>query len=246
MEALKIYRESSKIRSYDCDLMNTWRPSAILVAMQEAAGNHSQALGCGRDALLKEGIVWILTRSEVHMARYPHMLDTVTVETFPKANRRWFFPRYYVFRDEKGDVLGCASTLWALLDVNSRRMLPPGSVAACIPDNSDLTAPMGLPGTVEDVAGEEATLPRVPMYSDLDMNQHVNNTRYADWACDALGVDVMRAYELASFRVNYDAEVLYHQPITLHVKRDGNLFRVAGYHEEKMHFEVGGELRKRP
>ena len=245
MALLKVHRENIHIRSYDCDFMNTWRPSAILVAMQEAAGDHSQLLGCGRDELLKDDTVWILTRSEVRMRRYPRMLDTVTVETFPMPNRRWFFPRYYVFRDQQGEELGCGATLWALLDVNTRRMLPPGKVADCIPDNTDLTPPMGLPGTVEDVAGEEIILPRTPTYFDLDMNQHVNNTRYADWACDALGVEVMREHLLSSFRVNYDAEVRPEQPISLHVKREGNQFRVAGFHEDKMHFEVGGELKKR-
>ena len=245
MTPIKVHQENIHIRSYDCDFMNTWRPSAILVAMQEAAGDHSQLRGCGRDELLKKNIVWILTRSEVHMHRYPRMLDTVTVETFPMPNRRWFFPRYFFFRDDKGETLGCGATLWALLDVNTRRMAPPGDVAACIPDNSDLTPPMGLPGTVEDIGGDETVISRTPTYFDLDMNQHVNNTRYADWACDALGVDAMREYLLSSFRVNYDAEVRPDQEVSLHVKRDGSLFRVAGFHDGKMHFEVGGELKKR-
>ena len=245
MALIKIHREDIRIRSYDCDFMNTWRPSAILVAMQEAAGNHSQLLGCGREELLKNSIVWILTRCEVHMHRYPRMLDTVTVETFPMPNRRWFFPRYFVFRDQTGEPLGCGATLWALLDVNTRRMAPPGDVAACIPDNSDLTPPMGLPGTVEDIGGDETVVARMPTYFDLDMNMHVNNTRYADWACDALGVDLMRENQLSSFRVNYDAEVLPDQEVSLHVKREAGLFRVAGFHDGKMHFEIGGELKKR-
>lgn len=242
---LKTYQEEFILRTCNCDFQGTWRPSAILETMQEAAGAHSHLLGCGRDALLKKNTVWVLTRSEVQMQAYPRILDRVIVETFPMPNRRWFFPRYYLFKNEEGKILGHAGTLWALLDINTRKMLPPGDVAALIPDNSDLIAPMGLPATVDAVDGAEKMIHRLPCYTDLDVNQHVNNTRYADWACDALGIDTMRENCLESLIINYNAEILPNQEITLHASRSGNFYRVAGYHEDKLHFELGGKLMPR-
>ena len=241
----KTYQEEFVLRSCDCDFMGTWRPSAIMQTMQEISGTHSELLGCGRNALIQHNMVWVLTRAEIHMDRYPKIGDRITAETFPTANRRWFFPRYYFFRDERGEALGYAATLWALMDINDRRMLPPGDVARVLPDNSDLPLPMGLPATVDTVNGEENVMRRVPMYFDLDVNQHVNNTRYADWACDALGVDVMRKYCLETLLVNLSAEVRPDQTIMLHTAVSENQFRVAGYHEDKMHFELGGKLRER-
>lgn len=241
----KTWRETFLLRTCDCDLTGQWRPGAILTAMQEAAGAHSELLGCGRDALLRDGIVWVASRAEIRMKRYPGIGERLTVETFPMPLRRWFFPRYYVFRDEAGEQIGCAGTLWLLLDWTTRKMAPPDAAARTIPDNSDLTPPMGLPGTVEAVAGEETVSLREPMYFDLDVNQHVNNTRYADWACDALGVDCMRAYCLETLLVNYAREVRPQQKITLRAARDGLRYRVAGYHEDEMVFELGGTLRRR-
>jgi len=242
---MKTHRESFILRTCNCDFMGTWRPSAILETMQEAAGAHSELLGCGRDALLQHNTVWVLSRSEVQMLRYPHVMETIHVETFPMPNRRWFFPRYFYFRDGKGELLGYAGTLWVLLDVNTRKMLPPGDVAARIPDNSDLTAPMGLPAMVTPLDGEMQISTRFPRYTDLDVNQHVNNTRYADWACDALGIETMREHCLQSLIVNYSAEVLPHQEMALHTCRKGNAFQVSGYHDGKLHFELGGKLQKR-
>ena len=243
---MKTYQESQILRTCDCDFMGTWRPSAILTAMQEVAGMHSEAIGCGRNALLKNGIVWVLSRCEIRMQKYPRIGDTVRVETMATPNRRWFFPRYFWFRDEEGRDLGCASTLWVLLNVHDRKMAAPGDVAKTIPDTTGIQPPMGLPGTVEDVkAAQETTLHRMPMYFDLDVNQHVNNTRYADWACDALGVDVMREYCLETMLINYAAEVRPEQEMELRASRAGLAYRVAGYHEEKMHFELGGTLKKR-
>ena len=125
----KTYQEEFLVRTSDCDFMGTLRPSAVMQIMQELAGTHSELLGCGRNALIQNNIVWILTRCEIHMDKYPKIGDRITAETFPTANRRWFFPRYYVFRDEDGNTIGCAATLWALLDIESRRMLPPGDIA---------------------------------------------------------------------------------------------------------------------
>lgn len=245
MEALKTYKETYFLRTCDCDFQGTWRPGAILTAMQEVAGMHSEKLGCGRNALLKNRIVWVLSRCEVRMDRYPRIGDAVTVETMASPNRRWFFPRYYWFRDEEGREVGCAATLWVLLNIDDRKMVPPGDVAATIPDTAGMPTPMGLPGTVEEVAGEEIIQDRTPHYFDLDVNQHVNNTRYADWACDALGVDVMREYCLKTLLINYAAEVRPDQEMTLHVWRAGDNYRVAGFHADKMHFDLGGELMER-
>jgi len=242
---MKIYQEEMVLRTCHCDFQGKWRPSAILESMQEAAGMHSEMLGCGRKALLEKGAVWVLSRSEVQMEEYPGVGDTVILKTFPMPNRRWFFPRYYGFYNEEGKVWGRAATLWVLLDPVSRKMVPPGEVAALIPDNSDLTPPMGMPATVENVEGEAEIFPRMPEYTDLDVNQHVNNTRYADWACNALGVNVMKEYCLESLAVNYHAEVLPGQEVKLHSFRQGEKYRVAGFHEDKMHFELGGRLKKR-
>lgn len=242
---LKIYQESLILRTCNCDFKGDWRPSAILETMQEVSGAHSELLGCGRNALLKNNIVWVLSRSQVEMLEYPKVTDHITVETFPMPNRRWFFPRYFLFKNQEGKTLGYAGTLWVLMDINTRKMLPPGDVAACIPDNSDLTAPMTLPGTVDMLEGDTEIFSRLPQYTDLDVNGHVNNTRYADWACDALGIETMENHCLKSLLINYSAEILPHQEMQLHVTRTENQFRVAGYHNEKMHFELSGQLEKR-
>lgn len=242
---LKSYQETFTLRTCDCDFTGDWRPGAILTTMQEIAGTHSNLLGCGRDELLKNNTVWVLTRCEIRMDAYPRIGDTVTAETYPTALRRWFFPRYYLFRSQEGKLLGYAATLWVLMDFVERKMLPPGDVAKTLPDNSDFVPPMGLPGTVEMTQGEEKRILRRPVYFDLDVNQHVNNTRYADWACDALGVDAMREYCMDTLRINYEAEILPDQEMELHLSRQGDRFYMAGVHQDKRHFEIDGTLKKR-
>ena len=242
---MKSYQENILLRTRDCDVNGQWRPSALLEEMQEISGTHCALLGCGRDDLLKRGVVWILARSEVQMDRYPNLGETVTVQTFHKPVRLRFFPRYYIFKDAAGEVIGKAGTLWLLMDIHTRQTIPAGDIAALLPDNSDLAAPMALPATVGQLQGEERVIPYAPVYTDLDVNGHVNNTRYADWLCNALGIDQMRQNCLHSLIMNYNAEVLPDQEVELRLTRQGMAFHMAAYHGEKLAFEAGGQLKER-
>ena len=125
----------------------------------------------------------------------------LTTETFPMPLRRWFFPRYFVFRDE--------------------------------------------PGPVPRLTGAETRSMRAPVYSELDINGHVNNARYADWLCDALGLETMRAYRVRTMRLSYAAEIRPGQEMELHLTRDGLAYHLTGTHEGKTHFEIGGDLARR-
>lgn len=246
MELMKVFQKEVTIRAVDADFMGTWRPSALLECMQESAGEHCTHLGISRDVLLPSGLVWIITRGEVVMDRYPVIGETVTVETTPMPVRRWFFPRYYVFRDSEGKEIGKAGSIWALLDINTRHMVRPDIVLQRLPDNSDLTAPMGFPATVQDVDGDIEEMLRVPQYTDLDVNLHVNNTKYIDWCCNALGIDTMRENTLSHFSVNYNQEIRPGEEVRTVLHRSGSTFSYSGLGAEGVrHFDVGGELRSR-
>jgi len=242
---LKTYDETFTLRPRDCDLNDKWRPSAILETMQDVAGTHSLLLGCGREDLIKRNIVWVLSRSELHIDRYPSSGETVTVHTFPTPNRICFFPRYFIFTDARGEMIGKAGTLWLLLDITTRRMLPPGDIAKLIPDNTDLSIPMNLPATVGNLQGEEFLSEYTPVYTDLDVNGHVNNTRYADWLCNTLGIELMKQYEPERIILNYNHEVLPGQRVSLRRIVKGSEYRLSGMVNDSIAFDIGGTLRPR-
>ena len=242
---MNTYDETFTLRPRDCDLNEKWRPSAILETMQDVAGTHSMLLGCGRDELVKQNIVWVLSRSELHMDRYPAVGEKITVHTFPTPTRICFFPRYYIFTDARGEMIGKAGTLWLLLDLTTRRMLPPGEVGKLIPDNRDLSVPMNLPATVGTLQGEEFVSTYTPVYTDLDVNGHVNNTRYADWLCNTLGIGLMTEYEPERIILNYNHEVLPGHVVTLRRILKDQEYRLSGIVNDSTAFEIGGTLRKR-
>ena len=241
---LKTYTQEFRIASYQTDLTARMKPSAILEIMQEMAGAHAEMLNVGRSRLDPMNLAWVLTRVEVRMERYPRSGEMIQAETFPMPNRRVFFPRYFIFRDSEGKQIGCAGSMWVVLDITTRKMANDAEIVASMPDNSDLNAPMGMPATVEEIAAASQESLRIPVYTDLDVNGHVNNTRYLDWCCNALGIDVMRTHEMRRFAVNYNQEILPGQEVRTVLRHDGNTFSFSGFEGDIRHFDVGGTLEQ--
>ena len=240
-----VYTENLELRACSCDMSGAWKPSAILETMQETAGVHSRIFGLGRDVMDAMNIAWVLSRLTVRFDRVPVVGETITVETYPTPNRHMFFPRTHIFRDGTGAQVGCANSLWVLMDLTERKLTRSDEVLAHMPDNTGMAMLPGMPATVKPLSGEPVTGEVIPRYSELDMNRHVNNTKYLDWCVNALGVDVMAENCITAFDVNYDAEILPGSVIRTELTRDGEKFAFCGFDGAKRHFSVGGTLAAR-
>lgn len=238
----KTYTETLELRACHCDMKGVWRPSAILECMQETAGAHSAICDLGRGVMDSLGLAWVLSRLKVDFSRVPHVGETITIETYPTPTRHMFYPRSHIFRDADGAELGRANSLWVLIDFSTRRITNSELVQSRLPDNSDMAMATGMPATVKPVDGEVCEGVVAPRYTDLDMNMHVNNTKYLDWCCNALGMDALRERTVAAFDMNYDAEILPGAEIRTELARNGESFTFCGYAGGKRHFGVTGRL----
>ncbi|MBN2256145.1 MAG: hypothetical protein JW736_10585, partial [Deltaproteobacteria bacterium] len=60
-------------------------------------------------------------------------------------------------------------------------------------------------------------------YRDLDMNEHVNNVRYIEWIIDSFPLEFLRNHTLKELEINYLAEALYADEISLGHENRGPL-----------------------
>ena len=240
---MKYLERTISIRISECDMNNFWRPSAILTELQEAATLHSTAIGCGREDLLPKGIVWVVVRLSLRMHRYPSFGETVTLRTFHRPTRHNFFPRYFLIMDGEGQVIGEASSLWLLMDLETRQAVSASRLPTPLPDNSGMPEPLPLPGSIPALSGEATLHPWAVQFTDLDPNRHVNNTRYADWLCNALGIETMSSHLLTSLIIHFNTEVLPGQSVVMRLLREGDYVQLLGDHDGKAAFEIGGILK---
>ncbi len=236
-----VYSIVIPLRSRDCDMTGRWKPSEIFVAMQELGAAHSDALGAGYDYMLSRSLAFALTRMELHMERYPTLDQRVVGRTWVTPLMKWIYPRHFLFETESGERLGYASSLWVLMDLNERKMVNPSLLDIEL-EPGDLSAPIRMPAKPLPVPEDCPAWERLPVYSELDINGHVNNTRYVAWACDALGAETLRGACVSELLVNYSHEILPGQRVSLRMLREDSAFRMSGEVDGTLHFSLSGKL----
>ena len=223
-----IYTERKNLSYNELDFKGRWKPDNIFLTMQEAAGIHAERLGAGYGVLRQKGIGWVLIRTSLKMDKYPDINTPVTVTTWPEPERRLLFPRFFTFRDDAGNLLGTASTLWALMDIENRALAVPASKGVSVQTPAEPPLKLELPEKVRMPAGEISESTICPKYSDLDINNHVNNSRYIDWFCDQIPLDAHSKGILSEISVSYSREIRSGSAVKLEFSQDDNDIRMAG------------------
>lgn len=239
------YSETFIVRATDSDVQRRMRPAALFVAMQEGGERHAITLGAGYDAMMERGLFFALTRIHVRFVRAPRCGERVVHTTWPGVSNRFFCPRYHTFTLEDGTPLASAGALWVMLDVNDRKIVSPNAVDLHFPDTSDIPSPIDLPTRLPHLGETTERFIRTPMYSDYDVNGHVNNTRYIGYLCDALGHEALDGHYPGDLIAGYEKEIREPRPLALSLSREGDhfTFLIASESGEK-HFVAGGTLRK--
>ena len=207
---MNLYQSDYTIPSSDCDRYGFWRMNSIMLLMQELGGTHAGLLGWGRGNTLALGAVWVVTRHEMAIRRYPEIAQVVTGMTATGRPRRGIYTRQYLIKDKQGRPLVSGSSLWVLADVNTRQMIDLPQVAQSMPETPGFSLPLGRPGAADELKeGFIKNAAWKPLYTDIDQNGHVNNTRAADWALCFLGEHAqMDKTPVKSLKVSYHREIL--------------------------------------
>jgi len=226
------------LRALDVDIKGEWMPSAIFVRMQEIAEDHAAAVGVGRVDLVDEkGLGWVLTRMHVKMDRYPSIGQTIRVSTWPLKPTKLTFLRQFMFRNKDGAVLGRASSQWVLFDIK-QRMIRRSSTLGDYPYDPELLEILDEPGKILLPGDMERVATRTVMYSDVDMNEHMNNTKYLNWICELFPSDMLVEKRMETIRINYIAEAHIDQLVDIHMKADDGGYYVCGMTEGKTVFDA--------
>ena len=181
---MSIYSLNYRIRSIDVDHRRRLKTSVLFSMLQEAAIAHTEELGMGRDKTLDKGLLWIITHQRAEIKRMPEYGEDVILKSWPGDNMHLIFPRYFSMETASGEPLLKVSALWALMDENTRTVAFPENHGIII-DGVHTGGEIELPSNVKPLLCTKSKEITVP-YSFVDLNGHMNNTRYLDVAEDCI------------------------------------------------------------
>ncbi len=232
-----VFCQEFTVTPMQTDCFGRLKPAGILYFAQEAAGGHCRLLGVDWDTLAQKQMFWAVLRYRVEVTRLPRLGEKITVETWPMPTTRTAFPRSTVAYDAEGNQVFRCIGLWVLMDTRRRSMVLPGKSGVALTGTSR-GGELAVPGSLMPFAGENVTT-RYVTYSQLDRNNHMNNTRYMDWVDDLLPGAFHNQRPVRAFTVCYLDEATEGQRIDLCWQLlDGPVLQVDAHREKT---DVPGE-----
>lgn len=181
-----IYEEEFKIRASEIGANQKATLPAICSLLQEVAGNHALQLDFDITDLQQQKMTWVLHRLSVQIDRFPDWRETITIKTWPSGGDGLRAHRDFLLLDEESQTIGKSLSYWLILDMEKRRPIRiPKEILNSVPQDTDHVLAVTDPSFESIDNGEHAQSFEVRK-TDLDLNQHVNNVRYIEWALSCL------------------------------------------------------------
>jgi acyl-ACP thioesterase len=239
-----VFTQTHLCNTYEVDFKKELRPNNIFMLLQEAATRAANALGVGQDNLDPYHTAWVLSRVQVNIKRIPTEFENVRINTWPIKPMFTFHPRNFEVLSENNEVLMEANTIWTLLDLKERNISNIDIHKLGFPTDLEEKSILPLPKKI-DVSKVEYKKVYYPLYSDLDINNHVNNTRYVAWMMDMLSLSEIEEIRVTSITTNYIHELKYNDEVHLGYYKDENSYTFAFKKDEEVCFSAKVEFERR-
>ncbi|TSA37716.1 MAG: hypothetical protein D4R64_05080 [Porphyromonadaceae bacterium] len=204
---LPIYEETYPVFSFLLDPFKRLSIPAAFGILGDAAGRDAARRGWGFEELVRRNQAWVLIRYKMLINRQPLWGENITLRTWPKLMEGVVAYRDFQILDSRRNIQMAGSTAWTLIDLASRRPVrligkeyETGDLAS-FHAISDKPAKIGWHENltkVKELAAE---------FGHLDMNNHVNNSRYIEWIINEIPVDLLLNGKLREVEVNFISEV---------------------------------------
>ena len=180
-------------------------PDLILLSLQ-VSGMQSIELGVSDKTVLDQyNLVWIITDYEIDVVRLPRFAEEITIETEAMSYNRLFCYRRFTIYDDGGQELIHMMVTFVLMNRDSRKVhsVEPEIVA---PYQSEFSKKLIRGPKYNSLENPSSKDYRVRFY-DLDMNGHVNNSKYLDWIFEVMGADFLTKHIPRKINLKYVKEV---------------------------------------
>ncbi len=222
-----------RVDSRDIDMFQQCRPSAVLGILQEAATQASLALHIsGPEALEKYNALWMITRNWVELNAPIRWNDLLTIRTWHRGSSGASSYRDFdIIRD--GTVIGQGVSLWVLVDAAEHKLMKMRGLAEFQgTDGGELKKAIKLHRVPVPETADGRSI-RELRYSDTDINGHINNIHYADFACDALHLERYgKGKFVHSFQLDYMTECMAGETLSIDTTVQGDNLYARGVGED--------------
>lgn len=179
------------------------------------AGLHAKDRGFGILELNDHHYTWVLSRLAIEMNEMPYQDEKFFVKTWVENVYRLFTDRNFEILNSKRETIGCARSVWAMIDMTTRKpvdllSLHDGNIKNYITQKD---CQIEKPGRIK-IGKAEVDSRYIIKYSDIDFNKHLNSIKYIEHILDLFPLELYKKKSVKRFEIAYVAESYYGDELT--------------------------------
>lgn len=181
-----IYTFKSRVRFSETDENGYLKFDSFINYFQDCSTFQSEDIGIGIEYLRERHFVWVVSSWQIEILRYPRIGENITIGTFAYDFRSFLGYRNFFMKDEQGEYVAKASSIWAFLNTDTGRpekALKEDIELYGMEEKLDMNYKSRK---IEIPEGLKSLEPIEVKSHHLDVNHHVNNGQYINMAFDCL------------------------------------------------------------
>ena len=213
------YEEKITVKYSEIDQNLAMKPFALLNFLQDIASKNAEDWGFGYSFIHPRNYAWFLIKYRMEFEDYPFDIQDLTLKTEPRGyNKLFAFRDFELFKDEK--LLGRMHSMWSIVDINSRSMVPVPSV---FEGNKYMTPFEKREDDLSFAKISPITNPTLEKefevrYNDLDVNGHANNGNYIVWAFEPLSFEFKNNHKIKTIDMIYKKEAKFGEKLVSQIE----------------------------
>ncbi len=171
----RVFSSAKCVGFYDCNQSGELALWSYMAWCGEIGGLHLDVRGITREAMLREGHVFLLSQLSYEMFKPAKYGENCILKTWESAISGVKFIRSYSLENESGEILCRSTSSWILVDPENRKILRPKEYRHEFLLTGDDVYPKLSRLKMPEY---EKTAEHITVYSELDENHHLNNSYY--------------------------------------------------------------------
>ena len=210
---------------------------AILKYLENIACSHSDEVGYGINTIETTKVVWVLLDWKFKVIERPTYGQTINVKTWSRKMERSCAYRDFEVYDEEGNILALATTKWAFLNADTRKIQRiPDTLESEYQSEPERKVFEEEIEKIHEPSDEQDSIQLKIRRTDIDTNNHVNNLNYLDLAYEILPKDIYEQ-DLKNIRITYKHQIEPGETVNISytIQEGKNIITIKTQNKENLH-----------
>ena len=216
MEKTGVYDFRAEV--YSLDFRRQLTIPALSNYLLYAATCHASDRGFGYDDMVKQNMLWVLSRLIIDVKDNKRLSEPIRVWTWIEGVDRILTFRCFEVTTLQGETIGYARSSWAAINSDTRRPISLENIGLQ-EYMVDRPCPITFDRYEMPTDVPVHAVPYTVKYSDLDLNGHFNSVKYMEAILDLFDIELYRTRSIARFDISYHAEAFYGAELVLSKKQ---------------------------